>query len=204
MCVRACATLITNALYVPLNPQVAERVRGPGWRLDLYANTIAHERARAALKCFTAPALGGGGGGSGISSSGGAAGGVDAEADGRRWAGPGQPGEGLWRALAGCLTAGTSLEQAAAAPPAWLRGSPAAKERLAAAAKAARALARPGGGGGNGGGSNGGASGGGGGAALNASQAAAVEAALGRTLTLWQGPPGTGGCGLEPPCLPCA
>ena len=82
--------------------------------------------------------------------------------------------------------AGTTLEQAAAAQPAWLRGNPAAKERLTAAAKATRALARPP----PPAGTNGG--GGGGGAALNASQAAAVEAALGRTLTLWQGPPGTG------------
>ncbi|KIY93585.1 hypothetical protein MNEG_14377 [Monoraphidium neglectum] len=96
----------TRWLRVALPTQVAEHVRGPGWRLDLYANTIAHERAQAALKCFAAPALGGGGGGGGGDSGGGGAVAADAEADGRKWAGPGQPGEGLWRALSGCLTAG--------------------------------------------------------------------------------------------------
>jgi hypothetical protein len=78
---------------------VAEHVRGPGWRLDLYANTVAHERARAALATFAAPALGGDGGGGGGPDA-------DAEGAGRRWAGAGAPGEGLWRALSGSLTAG--------------------------------------------------------------------------------------------------
>ncbi|KAI8470873.1 MAG: putative DNA helicase [Monoraphidium minutum] len=165
----------TRWLRVALPTQVAEHVRGSGWRLDLYANTIAHERAQAALRCFAAPA---GGGGSGSSSKGGGGGGPDAESDGRKWAGPGAPGEGLWRALSGSLTAGTSLEQAAAAPPPWLRGGAGARARLNAAAKAARALAAPRPSGGR--------------AALNASQARAVEAALGRSLSLWQGPPGTG------------
>jgi hypothetical protein len=30
--------------------------QGPGWRLDLYANTIAHERAKAALRRYAAAA----------------------------------------------------------------------------------------------------------------------------------------------------
>jgi hypothetical protein len=127
-------------------------------------------------------------------------------------AGPGCSADTACRAVGGlggkvltgyaCLSPrppGTSLEQAAAAPPPWAR-PPAARERLKAATAAARALAKPparGGGGGGGGGSGGDGDGGGAGAgarapALNLSQAAAVAAALGRTLTLWQGPPGTG------------
>ncbi|GBF93852.1 hypothetical protein Rsub_06851 [Raphidocelis subcapitata] len=186
----------TRWLRVALPTQLAQHVRGPGWRLDLFANTIAHERAKAALRCFAAPALGGGKAeGAGGGGGGGGGGSADPEADGRKWAGTGAPGEGLWRALSGCRAPGTSLEQAAAAPPPWLRGNPSARERLKAAAKAAaRDGAAPTAG-------PSAAGNGGGGAPpprqrrrapLNASQARAVESALGRTLTLWQGPPGTG------------
>jgi hypothetical protein len=96
---------------------------------------------------------------------------------------------------------GTSLEQATSSPPPWLRGNPSGRERLKAAAKAAaRDGAAPA--------ASSTAAGAGTPpppqqlqqqqqqrrrrAPLNASQARAVETALGRTLTLWQGPPGTG------------
>jgi hypothetical protein len=92
--------------YLP--NQIAQHVRGPGWRLDLFANTIAHERAKAALSCFAAPALGGG------KAEGGSSG--DPEAGGRKWAGTGAPGEGLWRALSGCRPPG------AGPIPCWLAG----------------------------------------------------------------------------------
>ena len=197
----------TRWLRVALPTLSAQRVRGGGWRLDLYANTVSHERCQAALRCFAAPVLGGSGGGGksgGKSSSKGGGGSSSGAAapDGRDWAGPGRPGEALWRALSGCLAAGTTLEQAAAAPPAWVRGDATGRERLKAAAKAARRLAAAPDGRSNSGGSNssGGADGSSGAtsgaaarqAALNDSQARAVEAALSRTLTLWQGPPGTG------------
>jgi cobalamin biosynthesis protein CobD/CbiB len=74
-----------------------------------------------------------------------------------------------------CLPAlvltGASLEQTAAATPAWLK-SQAGRERLSEARKALQQLVASG--------------------DLNSSQGRAVAAALGRTLTLWQGPPGTG------------
>lgn len=69
------------------------------------------------------------------------------------------------------LPTGASLEQTAAATPAWLK-NPGGRERLSAARKGLQQLVTSG--------------------ALNSSQGRAVAAALGRTLTLWQGPPGTG------------
>jgi primosomal protein N' len=92
---------------------------------------------------------------------------------------------------------GTSLEQAAAAAPAWAR-APAARERLKAATAAAKGLSKPAkppaaaSRGGDGAPTGTAAAAGAPPPLLNPSQASAVAAALGRTLTLWQGPPGTG------------
>ncbi len=184
--------------------------------MDLYANTVAHERARGAVKryCQAAAESGSsgksGGGGSDDEGGGGGGGGAAALA----------ASLGVLRALAGSVPPGSSLEQMAATAPPWLRGK-AGRERLtaarqvvaAAAARAAEqegeeavatgaleqstagagpaaalpvpagvAVSRSG---------AGGDSGGRGGrkrsAGLNPSQARAIETALGRSLTLWQG-----------------
>ncbi|KAG2453966.1 hypothetical protein HYH02_001012 [Chlamydomonas schloesseri] len=201
----------TRWMRVALPADLAAGVQGSGWRLDLYANTIAHERARGAVKRYTQAAAESGSssekdkdkdrdrsssssssskGGEGGSSSGGGGGGESVVA--------------LLRALAGSVPAGSSLEEVAAAAPPWLRGK-AGRERLtsarrvlaAASAPAAAAAVAAGeeeASGAAGGGAAGqrARGGGGGGAGLNPSQARAVETALTRSLTLWQGPPGTG------------
>ncbi|GLI70630.1 hypothetical protein VaNZ11_015565 [Volvox africanus] len=191
-------------IRVALPLDLAHGVQGSGWRLDLYANTIAHERARGAVKRYCQSAAE-----SGSSKSNGSGSDNDDNNSG------GGGSLGILRALAGSTPAGTSLEQMASAPPPWLRGK-AGRERLTAArrvvAAATRAeveqteptpvptpppttglplptgaaITRPSGGGGNSGRGRRGP------ANLNASQAHAIEAALGRNLTLWQGPPGTG------------
>jgi len=202
-------------LRVALPQQAAGAVAGGGWRVDLFANAASHERSVAALARFAAPAAAATGAGRAPSSStspraraagsrrggGGAASAavldraLDAQASSPASARPptAEEEEGwlaLWRALSGAVPAGGSPEAAAALPPPWLRtsspssssssaGRPAkqmlqqlSRSRLAAGARvAAEAAAR---------------------GELNPSQRAAVEAALGRTLTLWQGPPGTG------------
>ncbi|KAK9822466.1 hypothetical protein WJX81_005675 [Elliptochloris bilobata] len=126
-------------LRVALPEALAGNLRGPGFRLDLFANTTAHERCVAALADFSRPP------------------GADAPAT-----------IALRRALAGADSPDT-LQTLAALPPEWARGA-AGRERRAEARLRLRAPS----------------------AGLNPSQVTAVEAALGRTLTLWQGPPGTG------------
>ncbi|GIL89655.1 hypothetical protein Vretifemale_17450 [Volvox reticuliferus] len=196
-------------IRVALPVDLAHGVQGSGWRLDLYANTVAHERARGAVKRYCQSAA--------ESWSGKSNGSGNDNDD----SGTGSGGSlGILRALAGSTPAGTSLEQLAAAPPPWLRGK-AGRERLTAARRvvaaataasvadveqteatpapmpsplAATGLSLPTGvtvtrarsGGGNNGGGRRRPVG------LNASQARAIETALGRSLTLWQGPPGTG------------
>ncbi|KAG2495801.1 hypothetical protein HYH03_006043 [Edaphochlamys debaryana] len=171
---------------VALPADLAAGVQGTGWRLDLYANTIAHERARGAVKRYCQAAAESGAGSNSASGS-------DDEGSGGSGGGGGSSGGsavGLLRALAGAVPAGSSLEQMAAAPPPWLRGKSGrerlttARRVLAAVSAAAGAAEAKGNGRGRGRG--------GGGGGLNPSQARAVEAALGRSLTLWQGPPGTG------------
>lgn len=186
--------------------------QGGGWRLDLYANTIAHERARGAVKRFCqAAADSGSGSSSGKNCS--------SDTGGSRGSGLGSSGGTstvmILRALAGSVPTGMSLEQVAATPPLWLRGK-AGRERLTAAKRvvaaaaaaeiaftdelqrppapaatvagkglplpAGVAVSRS---------SSGGSGGGGGGrrraVGLNSSQARAITTALGRSLTLWQG-----------------
>ncbi|GIL42418.1 hypothetical protein Vafri_393 [Volvox africanus] len=194
-------------IRVALPVDLAHGVQGSGWRLDLYANTIAHERARGAVKRYCQSAAE-----SGSSKSNGSGSDNDDSNSG------GGGSLGILRALAGSTPAGTSLEQLASAPPPWLRGK-AGRERLTAARRVVAAatasevaeveqtestpvsppppatglplptgaaIIRPSGVGGNSG------SGRRRPAVLNGSQARAIEAALGRSLTLWQGPPGTG------------
>ncbi len=152
--------------------------QGSGWRLDLYANTIAHERARGAIKRYTAAAAESGGGGEEGSDGSGGGGGSSSLQLLRALAGsvPGGGGGG------GGTAASAALEQLAASTPPWLRGK-AGRERLTAARRVVAAASAAASDGGGGGGSKGG---------LNPSQARAVEAALGRTLTLWQGWVGDG------------
>ncbi|KXZ45751.1 hypothetical protein GPECTOR_51g737 [Gonium pectorale] len=183
-------------IRVALPADQALGVQGGGWRLDLYANTIAHERARGAVQrfCQTAGESGSGGGGS--------------DSDGEDGGSSRGGSTLLLRALAGGLPAATPLEQLAAAAPPWLRGKQGrermteARRVVAAAVDAAAvsataadlpaAVATQGAAAAEGKSVPGGMPSGRASAGLNASQARAVEAALARSLTLWQGPPGTG------------
>ena len=190
-------------MRVALHPKDAREVRGGGWRLDLWGSNVAYKRCKRALQCFGAVALG-------------CDDGSEAAEAGWGWGGPGRPGEALWRALAGRPAAGTTLEQVAATPPLWPRGSGAASSSSDAAAQAASSSSsssigsvssfdttstfdasstsdsRVGSGGGDDGGADSGEAASFKKPALNDSQARAIKAALSRTLTLWQGPPGTG------------
>jgi hypothetical protein len=44
---------------VALPAQSAAAIAGPGWRLDLFANTVAHERSKAAVGLFSERAASG-------------------------------------------------------------------------------------------------------------------------------------------------
>lgn len=85
----------TRWLRIALPNSTAGHVRGPGWRLDLFANTVAHERSCLALSRFAAPATGGSGSDH------------DAIATRAATAGGGDDGgSDLWRVLSGAISAG--------------------------------------------------------------------------------------------------
>uniref|UniRef100_A0A383VFK2 AAA+ ATPase domain-containing protein n=1 Tax=Tetradesmus obliquus TaxID=3088 RepID=A0A383VFK2_TETOB len=163
-------------IRLALNPTAAAAVsaagRGAAWRLDLFANTVSHERCSEALKRFAA---GVGGGQADAAAAGGLAGQSVT-----------QQQEALWRVLAGVIPPGQTLAAAAAQTPPWIGQtlaaaaaqtppwirSPQGRDRLASTRARVKSLVAAG--------------------RINQSQAKAVEAALTRTCTLWQGPPGTG------------
>jgi hypothetical protein len=83
-------------IRLALNPTAAAAVaaagRGTAWRLDLFANTVSHERCSEALKRFAD----------------GASGQVEAEVGGVVWQQVTQQQEVLWRVLAGVIPTGES------------------------------------------------------------------------------------------------
>jgi hypothetical protein len=193
---------------VALPAQSAAAVAGAGWRLDLFANTVAHERSRAAVGRFSEQVSGEAAPDEGLPLMRLLAGAVPPGgvvvsawgplrrcAAGRRRRLPAGPAALLRLHRRICPpplpsiapAAATSLAPASPEPPGRRRAAGLSLDKAASAppswlrgSEGQRQLARQK------------AAAAAAGAELNPSQRAAVSATLKRTLTLWQGPPGTG------------
>eukprot|EP00775_Hariotina_reticulata_P004851 gene4851-5098_t len=110
--------------------EISAAGRGMTWRLDLFANTVTHQRCSAALLEFAAGPAGQAQQGS---EAAGGVPGVDVA----------QQQEALWRVLAGAIPQGTSIAATASQLPPWVR-SPQGRTALAAAKRQVKSLVESG------------------------------------------------------------